>query len=430
MEWKDYYANHLATAQEAVKSVESGDRVVLGHATGEPQIIVDALVERASELENVEIVHLVAMGKGEYCKPEYERNFRHNALFVGAPTRQAVKEGRADFTPIYFHQIPELFRSKMPIDVAMVTVSPPDKYGYVNLGISVDYTFQAIASAKTVIAEVNSNMPRTWGRTSVRVEDIDYFVETDIPIHELKPPIIGDVEKAIGHNVASLIKDGDCLQLGIGAIPDAVLSCLGDKNDLGIHSEMIADGVKKLVEDGVVTCRKKNYLPDKIVITFAMGTSEFYKWLDYNPMIEALPVDIVNNPYVIAKNDNMVAINSTISVDLLGQVASDTLGAIQFSGVGGQVDFVRGATNSKGGRAIIAMPSTATKGKVSRICTILEPGQATTTSRFDVDYVVTEYGIAHLRGKTNLARSEELIKIAAPEYRDMLLEQRKQIFGW
>lgn len=430
MKWQDYYQKNLVSAQEAVKSVKSGDRVVLGHATGEPQIIVDALVERASELENVEIVHLVAMGKGEYCKPEYERNFRHNAMFVGSSTRQAVKEGRADYTPIYFHQIPELFRTKMPIDVAMVTVSPPDQYGFVNLGISVDYTLQAIASAKTVIAEVNSNMPRTWGRSTVKVEDIDYFVETDIPIYQLKPPAVGDVERAIGKNVASLIKDGDCLQLGIGAIPDAVLSFLGDKNDLGIHSEMIADGVKKLVEAGVVTCRKKNFYTDKMVITFAMGTSEFYKWLDYNPMVEALPVDFVNNPGVVAKNDNMVAINSTISVNLLGEVASDTLGATQFSGVGGQVDFVRGATNSKGGRAIIAMPSTAAKGKVSRICAIFEPGQATTTSRYDVDYIVTEYGIAHLRGKTNLARSEEIIKIAAPEFRDILLDQRRQIFGW
>lgn len=430
MKWQDYYRKHLTSAQEAVKSIKSGDRVVLGHATGEPRIIVDALVERASELKNVEIVHLVAMGKGEYCKPEYKHNFRHNALFVGGPTRQAVKEGRADYTPVYFHQIPELLRSILTVDIAMVTVSPPDINGFVNLGISVDYTLQAIASAKIVIAEVNPNMPRTCGRSSVRVEDIDYFVPSDLPIYELKPPTIGEVEKAIGLNVASLIQNGDCLQLGIGAIPDAVLSFLGDKKDLGIHTEMIADGVMKLVQDGVITCRRKNYYPDKIVLTFAMGSSKFYKWLDNNPMVEALPVDITNNPFVIAKNDNMVAINSAISVDLLGQVASDTLGATQFSGVGGQVDFVRGATNSKGGRAIIAMPSMASKGKVSRICATLEPGQATTTSRYDVDYVVTEYGIAHLKGKTNLARSEELIKIAAPNYRDLLLEQRKQIYGW
>lgn len=429
MKWQDYYQKHLTTAQQAVKSIKSGDRLVLGHATGEPRIIVDALVERAEELRHVEIIHLVAMGKAEYCKPEYEQSFRHNALFVGGPTRQAVREGRADYTPIYFHQIPDLFRT-INIDVAMVTVSPPDMNGFVNLGISVDYTLQAIASAKTVIAEVNPNMPKTWGRSTVRVEDIDYFVESDLPIYELKTPTIGNIEKAIGHNVASLVKDGDCLQLGIGAIPDAVLSFLRDKNDLGIHTEMIADGVMNLVKDGIITCRKKNLYPEKMVLTFAMGTSEFYKWLDNNPMVEALPVDITNNPCIIAQNDNMVAINSAISVDLLGQVASDTLGAAQFSGVGGQVDFVRGASASKGGRAIIAMPSTAAKGAVSRICTALEKGQATTTNRFDVDYVVTEYGIAHLKGKTNLARSEELIRIAAPEYRDALLKERKQIFGW
>lgn len=430
MEWEHYYRKNLVSANEAVKFVKSGDRVVLGHATGEPQIIVDALVERASELNNVEIVHLVAMGKGEYSQPEYQNNFRHNALFVGTNTRQAVKEGRADYTPIYFHQVPQLFRTSMPIDVAMVTVSPPDKYGFVNLGISVDYTLEAITRAKIVIAEVNSNMPRVWGQSAVHVEKIDYFVETDIPLHELKPPIIGDVEKAIGQNVASLIKDGDCLQLGIGAIPDAVLSFLGDKKDLGIHTEMIADGVMKLVKEGVINCQRKNYYPNKIVLTFAMGTSEFYRWLDNNPLIEALPVDITNNPYIIAKNDNMVSINSALSIDLLGQVASDTLGATQFSGVGGQVDFVRGTANSYGGRAIIAMPSTAAKGKVSRICSVFEPGQATTTSRYDVDYIVTEYGIAQLRGKTNLARSNEIIQIAAPEFREGLLEQRRQIFGW
>lgn len=430
MNWIDYYQQRTTTPDQAVKAIKSGDRVLLGHACGEPQLVVDALVDRAAELQNVEIVHMVAMGKGNYCSPEYEGIFRHNALFVGGPTRQAIKEGRADYTPVYFHQVPWLFRNKLPIDVVMVTVSPPDNNGFVSLGVSVDYTLDAIYSSKTVIAEVNLNMPRTGGNSFVRVEDIDYFVPCDLPILELAPPVIGSVERAIGQNVASLIKDGDCLQLGIGAIPDAVLSFLQDKNDLGIHSEMIADGVMNLVKQGVVTCRRKNYLTNKIVITFAMGSREFYQWLDQNPLIEALPVDIVNNPGIISRNDNMVAINSAISVDLLGQVAADTLGAVQFSGVGGQVDFVRGACNSKGGRAVIAMPATAAKGTLSRICTTLQPGQATTTSRYDVDYVVTEYGIAELKGKTSLERSNDLIKIAAPEFRERLLEERKQLYGW
>jgi 4-hydroxybutyrate CoA-transferase len=401
MNWQDYYRSRTTTAEEAVKAVKSGDRVVLGHACGEPQSIVDALIDRASELTNVEIAHEVPMGKGLYCLPEYEKSFRHNALFAGKPSRQAIKEGRADYTSIYLHELPFLFRSGVfPIDVAMVTVSPPDEKGMVSLGISVDYTYQAVKSAKTVIAEVNPNMPRTGPNSMLPVQEFDYFVEVDRPLIELEPPVIGEVERTIGQNIADLIQDGDCLQLGIGAVPDAILSFLTEKKDLGIHSEMISDGVMNLVQSGVINCSRKNYYPNKIVITFAMGTGAFYKWLDNNPMIEGLPVDITNLPTNVAQNDNMVAINSALSVDLLGQVAADTLSGIQFSGVGGQVDFVRGTAYSKGGRAIIALPSTAAKGTVSRIVNTLAPGQAVTTGRYDVDYIVTEYGVAHLKWKT------------------------------
>lgn len=431
MNWRECYKSRTTTAEEAVKAVKSGDRVILGHACGEPQVIIEALVDRAEELENVEIVHMVAMGKGRYTLPQYEGHFRHNAMFVGGSTRQAVKEGRADYTPVYFHQVPHFFRNQvMPLDVAMITVTPPDENGYVSLGVSVDYTLQAIASARTVIAEVNPNMPRTGGNSFVPIQDIDYFVPCDIPMTELTPPVISEVEKAIGQNVAGLIKDGDCLQLGIGAIPDAVLCSLTGKNDLGIHSEMVADGVMNLVEQGVITCRRKNFYPNKIVITFAMGTAKFYNWLNNNALIEALPVDIVNDPVIVAKNDNMVAINSALSVDLLGQVAADTLGSTQFSGVGGQVDFIRGATNSRGGRAVIAMPATAAKGTLSRINTTLVSGQAVTTSRYDVDYIVTEYGVAHLQGKTNRQRADSLIQIAAPQFRDQLMQERKELYGW
>ena len=430
MKWQEYYQSRTTTAEQAVKIVKSGDRVVLGHACGEPQLIVQALVDRADELESVEIVHEVAMGKGLYCRPEYEKNFRHNAFFVGKPSRQAVKEGRADYTSIFLHEVPVLFRSgEFPIDVAMVTVSPPDENGYASLGVSVDYTKQLIQSAKTVIAEVNPNMPRTGEYSLVSVMDIDYFVEVDIPLIELTPPVIGPVERTIGQNIADLIKDGDCLQLGIGAVPDAILHFLENKKDLGIHSEMISDGVMKLVESGVINCSRKNYNPGKIVIAFAMGTANFYKWLDGNPMIQGQTVDVTNKPFIVAKNDNMVAINSALSVDLLGQVAADALGGMQFSGVGGQVDFVRGANNSVGGRAIIALPATAAKGTVSRIVATLAPGQAVTTSRYDVDYIVTEYGVAHLKWKTNRERANALINIAAPEFRETLRAEYKQIYG-
>ncbi|HPF44422.1 MAG TPA: acetyl-CoA hydrolase/transferase C-terminal domain-containing protein [Syntrophomonadaceae bacterium] len=430
MKWQEYYESRITTAEQAVKAVKSGDRVVLGHACGEPQLIVDALVARADELENVEIAHEVPMGKGLYCLPQYEKSFRHNALFSGKPSRQAIKEGRADYTAIFLHELPALFQSGVfPIDVAMVTVSPPDANGKLSLGISVDYTLQAIKSAKTVIAEVNPNMPVTGPGSLIPVEDVDYFVPADIPLISQDPPVIGEVEKTIGQNIAELIKDGDCLQLGIGAVPDAILSFLRDKKDLGIHSEMISDGVMELVKCGVINCSRKNYYLGKIVIAFAMGTSEFYKWLDHNPMIEALPVSITNIPFNISQNDNMVAINSALSVDLLGQVAADTLPGIQFSGVGGQVDFVRGATDSKGGRAIIALPSTAAKGSVSRIVASLDRGQAVTTSRYDVDYVVTEYGVAHLKWKTNRDRAKALISIAAPEFREALKYEYNQLYG-
>lgn len=430
MDWREYYQSRTTSASQAVKAVKSGDRVVLGHACGEPQLIVDALVDRAGELEAVEIAHEVPMGKGLYCRPEYAMNFRHNALFSGAPSRQAIREGRADYTSIFLHQLPALFRSgTFPIDVAMVTLSPPDQNGYMSLGVSVDYTLQAIKSAKTVIAEVNPHMPRTGPNSLVHVSDIDFFVLADIPLIKLNPPQGGSVEKTIGQNIAALIKDGDCLQLGIGGVPDSILGFLNDKNDLGIHSEMIADGVMNLVKSGVVNCNRKNFNPNKIVISFAMGSAEFYEWLNENPLIEALPCDVTNNPVNVAKNDNMVAINSALSVDLLGQVAADTLSGVQFSGVGGQVDFVRGANNSKGGRAIIALPATAAGGKVSRICSTLAPGQAVTTSRYDVDYVVTEYGVAHLKWKTNRDRAEALINIAAPQFRDQLIAERKALYG-
>ncbi|MGC8658056.1 MAG: acetyl-CoA hydrolase/transferase family protein [Desulfomonilaceae bacterium] len=430
MNWKNYYEQRVLPAQEAVKVIRSGDRVVQGHACGEPTCLVEAMVDRAGELEGVEIVHMVSMGKARYCRPEYSKSFTHNSLFVGSTSRQAIHEGRGDYTCCFFSEIPLLFRDNLlPVDVALITVSPPDKSGFVCLGISVDYTKQASLSAKTVIAAVNPNMPRIAGDSYLHVTDIDYFVPTEEALIELNPPTLGQLEKAIGSNVSTLIRDGDCLQLGIGALPDAVLSFLGDKTDLGIHSEMISDGVMNLAEAGVITCKRKTFRPRKAVITFAMGTKKFYQWLDNNALMESHPVDFTNDPYIIAKNDNMVSINSAISVDLQGQVAADCLGPKQFSGVGGQVDFVRGANQSKGGRSIIAMPSTAANGKASRIVAALDRGQAVTTSRNDVAYVVTEHGIASLKGKTVRQRAEALIAIADPRFRDELREDFLSVYG-
>lgn len=429
MSWKEIYKERLTTAEEAVQNIKSGDRVVAGHATASPETLLDAMVENSEAYENVEIVHMVSMGKTGYCKPEHEGSFWHRSIFAGASTRKLIAEGKADYTPCNFSEIPLLFREEiLPVDVALITVSQPDKSGFVSLGVSVDYTMEAALKAKTIIAEVTPNMPATCGHSFLHVDQIDYFIETERKIIELPPPAIGDVEKAIGENVAGLINDGDCLQLGIGAIPDATLTFLTEKKDLGIHSEMISDGVMTLVEKGVINGRNKTLHPTKIVITFAMGSEKFYKWLDKNPMIEMYPVDYCNDPVVVSKNDNLVSINSAISVDLQGQVAADTLGTIQFSGVGGQVDFVRGAKMSRGGRSIIAIPATAAKGKKSRIVAALESGQAVTTSRNDVDYIVTEFGVAQLRGKSVRDRAKALISIAHPDFREELEEDFEKLF--
>lgn len=427
MNWKNYYATHLTTAEEAVRHIKSGDRVVVGHACGEPSHIVDAMVANAAAYRNVEIVHMVAMGSGDYCKPEYAENFRHNALFVGSSTRRAVEEGRADYTPSFFFEIPRLFRSHMPVDVALVMVTPPDENGMCSLGVSVDYTLEAVRQAKLVIAQVNPQMPWTGPYSLVSVKDLDFIVEREAPVIQLAPPRIGDVERAIGQHCASLIHDGDTLQLGIGAIPDAVLLFLKDKKDLGIHSEMFSDGVVELAEAGVITNTKKTLNPGKFVVAFLMGTRRLYDFVDHNPNVELRPVDYVNNPFVIAQNDHLVSINSCVQVDLMGQVASESVGAKQISGVGGQVDFVRGASASEGGVSIMAMPSTV-KGKISKIVPLLDEGAAVTTSRNDVDYVVTEYGVAKLKGCSLRQRACSLIKIAHPDFRDELRTEFERRF--
>ena len=430
MDWLADYKKKLCSAEQAMARVRSGDRVVFAHASGEPLELVDALVARASELRDVEIVHMVAMGKGEYAKPEYAQSFYHNSVFVGATTRQAVYEGRGDYTPTHFHLIPDLFlKGYLPPDVVLVHLSPPDKHGWCSFGVSVDYTKPAASVAKTIIAQVNPNMPRTHGDSFIHVSQLDCIVESEQPIIELSPPKIGPVEEAIGRHIAGLVRDGDCLQLGIGGIPDAVLLFLHEKNDLGIHTEMFSDGVVDLYNEGVITGARKNLHRDKMVATFLMGTRKLYDFVDDNPAVNMFSVDYTNDPSVIGQIDNMMSINSAIEVDLMGQVVADTMGPAQFTGVGGQVDFVRGACRSKGGRAIIAMPSTAKKGTVSRIVAKIADGAAVTTMRADVDYIVTEHGIAHLRGKTLSERAHLLLEIADPKFRDQIVDDCKTLKG-
>ena len=428
MDWKQYYESHQMTAEQAVNLIKSGDRVIMGHACGEPSYLIDAMMANYEAYRDVEIVHMVAMGKGEYTKYEMREHFRHNANFVGASTRDAINGGWGDFTPAFFYEFPRTFSTTLKPDVAMVQITPPDENGKCSLGVSVDYTKEAIKQATPVIAQINAQMPFTYGDSTVDVTDIDCFVLHDNPVITLAPPHIGDVERKIGEYCASLVNDGDTLQLGIGAIPDAVLLFLKDKKDLGIHSEMFSDGVVELVEAGVVTNKKKNLHNGKAVAAFLMGTQRLYDYVHKNPDVAMMPVDYVNHPMVVAQNDNLVSINSCVQVDLMGQVASETVGPKQISGIGGQLDFVRGATMSKGGRSIIAMPSTAGKGKVSKIVPLLDTGATVTTGRCDVDYIITEYGIAHLKGRTLRDRARLLINIAHPDFRPSLIEEFERRF--
>ena len=420
MDWKDHYQERLTTPEAAVQLIRSGDRVVTGHACGEPVVLIEAMVTNAAHLRDVEILHMVPMGPSSYCAEGMEASFRHNSLFAGAPTRAAIAADRADFTPVFFHQVPELLRRVLPVDVALIQVTPPDSHGHCSLGVSVDYTKAAAEQARTVIAQVNPQLPRTLGDAAIHVTEIDCFVAADVPLIELPRPAIGEVEAAIGRHCADLVRDGDTLQLGIGAIPDAVLQELLDKQDLGIHSEMLSDGILDLIEAGVVTNRRKTLHIGQSVVTFLMGSRRLYDFVDDNPAVHMAPVDYVNDPRVIAQNDNLVAINSCVQVDLMGQVVSSSVGLRQISGIGGQADFVRGASMSRGGRSIFAIASTAGRGKVSKIVPLLDVGATVSTIRCDVHHVVTEYGVADLWGQTLRERARRLIAIAHPDFRDEL----------
>jgi acyl-CoA hydrolase/ribosomal protein S18 acetylase RimI-like enzyme len=421
---REGYRAKVCTPERAVREIKSGWRVLVGSGCSEPQTLVRAMADRAATLHDVEVVHLLTLGIAGYVGEEHAGRFRHNAFFIGSNVRQAVREGRADYTPIFLSEIPELIRSgQRPVQAVLLQLSPPDRHGFCSLGIAVDIQLAALESARLVVAEVNPRMPRTHGNTAVHVSRIHRVVEVDTPILELPLPKEPDeVSVEIGGHVARLVDHGSCLQLGIGAIPDAVLGFLTEKRHLGVHSEMFSDGMLPLLENGNVDNSRKAVHRGKTVASFVMGTRQLYDFVDDNPSIEFHPSDHVNDPRVIARNDGVVAVNSALQVDLTGQVCADSLGYRFYSGIGGQVDFIRGAAMSRGGKPIIALPSTAQGGSVSRIVPHLDEGAGVVTSRGDVHYVVTEFGVAYLHGKTIRERALALINIAHPDFRRELLD--------
>jgi acyl-CoA hydrolase/GNAT superfamily N-acetyltransferase len=421
------YEERKMSLEEALALIKTGDHIFIGSACGEPQHLVRGLVEKANHLSDNEILHVHTLGVAPYAEPRYSERFRLNAFFVGINTREAVAEGRADYTPVFLSELPRLIsRGMVPIDVALIQVTPPDEHGFCSLGVSVEITKTAAKMAKLVIAQVNRHMPRVLGDSFIHVSEVDAFVEHDEPILEAPPPEEDIVSERIARYVAELVDDESTLQIGIGSIPNAVLGALGEKKDLGIHTELLTEGVVDLVEEGVVTCEKKTINRGKIIASFAMGTRRLYDFIDNNPMVEFYESDYVNDPFVISQHEKMVAINQALEVDLTGQVCSDSLGYRFYSGLGGQADFMRGAMRSKGGKAITVIPTTAREGEISRIKQILSEGAGVVLTRGDVDYVVTEYGVASLRGKTVKERALALMTIAHPKFRNELLDWAKQ----
>jgi acyl-CoA hydrolase len=417
------YKDKVQTADEALLSVRSGMRVYIQPGCAEPETLVEALMRRGPFVEDVEIVHMMTMGVAPYVAPEMEGHFRHNAMFIGANVREAINHGRADYTPIYLSEIEALFETgAMPIDVALVQLSPPDSHGFCSFGVGVDTSLTAAKCARHVVAQINDQMPRTFGDSFIHLSELDAVVESSRPLCPMKQPHITDLHRAIARNVANLIEDGSVLQTGIGGIPDAVLPVLMDRKDLAVHSELVSDGVIDLIEAGVITGERKNFKPRKVILGFALGTKRLFDFLDNNPIFEFHPTAYTNDPGFIARNDNMVAINSALQVDLTGQVCSDSIGNQFYSGIGGQVDFLRGSSRSRGGKPIIAISSTAKDDTISRIVPMLSPGAGVVTSRGLVRYVVTEYGVAYLHGKTIRQRAQALIDIAHPKFREELYQ--------
>src|SRR5258706_8350707 len=433
MNWTYAYQSRVTTSQDAVRVIKSGNRIFLTGTVSVPQKILSALVDYAPNLRDVEICQALSIGPADYVNPEMDGHLRVNSMFISANIRQAVQEARADFTPVLLSEFPLLFKNGfLPLDVALIHVSPPDEHGYCSFGVEVGLTKSAAESAKIIIAEVNQQMPRTLGDSFIHVSKLNHIIPIDYPIPEVKMAAEAKsevIEKIAGY-IAELIPNGATMQLGIGAIPNAVLKYLYHKKDLGVHSELFSDGVIDLVNAGVLTNACKTLHPGKILAGFVIGTQELYHWLDNNPMIELRPTEYVNDPFVIAQNERMVAINSAIEIDLTSQVCADSIGPKLYSGVGGQLDFIYGASGSKGGVPIIALPSTTTlKGGtlVTRIAAMLKQGPGVVTSRNHVRYVVTEYGIADLYGKTIRQRAHQLINVAHPEFRADLEKQAEAL---
>ena len=410
----------LVSADEAVAIVHSGDRVFIHSVAAAPHRLIEALVRRAPELRDVEICHSLTSGSAPYARPEYATSFHLNCLFIGGNTREAVRAGRGDYLPVFLRETPALFRKGvLPLDVALIHVSPPDRHGFCSLGVAVDMSRAAVEVATHVIAQVNPHMPRTHGDGIIHISQIDYAVEVNDPLPELPAAELSEVETRIGQNCAALVEDGATLQMGIGAIPDAVLAALGDHRNLGVHTEMFAEGVIDLVERGVVTGYNKRTHPGKIVGSFLMGTRRLYDFVDDNPLVVLLDVAYTNDTAVIRRNPKVTAINSALEIDLTGQVCADSIGGVMYSGVGGQMDFMHGAALSEGGKPIIALPSTTSRGE-SRLVTYLKLGAGVVTTRAHVHYVVTEYGCAYLYGKSLRQRARALIEIAHPDHRERL----------
>ncbi|MBR4582602.1 MAG: acetyl-CoA hydrolase/transferase family protein [Bacteroidales bacterium] len=428
MKKKSYSA---VTAEEAVKVIKSGDHIHISSVSNVPQCLIKALCDRGrnGELKNVYIHHLHTEGAAPYVNPEFEGIFQHNAFFVGANVRESVQKGLADYIPVFLGETSKLYREKyIKCNVAMIQVCPPDKFGYVSLGTSVDATLAAIETAEFTIAVVNKNVPRSLGDSQIHISNIDYFVEDDSPLITVEFAKPTEIERTIGRYCAELIEDGACLQMGIGSIPNAILSCLGNHKDIGIHTEMFSDGILPLIKKGIITGAKKRLDKGKIVSTFVMGSQKIYNFIDSNPQVLMKDVEYTNDPFIIAQQPKMTSINSAIQVDLSGQVCADSLGDKIYSGVGGQIDFVYGSTRAKGGKAIIAMPTTTRKG-ISKIVPALDLGSGAVTTRNHIHWFITEYGAVNLYGRSLQERAKLIISIANPKFQEELEEAAFKRFG-
>ncbi len=428
MSVQDLYQKKRCTAEDAIDQIQNGDFIIVPTGVGEPPTLLTALSEQRRRFHDVKVAQILAVRKYGYIDPETVEHVRHVAFFFGGASRAGGQNGWIDFISSYFSEMPSMIeRGQIPADVVFSMASPMDSHGYFSLSLGADYTMAAVAKARAVVLEVNPNVPFANGNCHVHISQVTALIESSEPVLEVGLPKIGPVQIAIGKYVADMIDDGSTLQIGYGGIPDAVVMQLTHKHDLGIHTEMIGDGILTLVESGAVTNRKKNYMPGKMVATFALGSKKLYEFMDRNPALEIHPVDFTNDPYLAGQNDNLIAINATLQIDLLGQCGSESLGHLPYSGTGGQVDFVRAANRSRGGKAFIVLPSTAKDDSITRIVPTLTPGTHVTTGKNDINYVVTEFGVAQLRGKSAKQRAQELISISHPDFRGELTEAAKQM---